>query len=123
MMLLALFQPGPPPAPASAEAACSRNMPPRLRPRIPEPPTRSRSRRLIRSPRSHTSLPGVPGMTIIGSLLFRFQIGWSTAFRRPRRAEARLQPDLRILGSMVKQERRAVDQGPRQVLRADEALL
>src|SRR6185503_7575149 len=45
--------------------ARSRNMVPRLKPNKPEPPTRSMSRRLIPSSRSHRSFPGRPGTMIM----------------------------------------------------------
>src|SRR5438094_367439 len=63
MTLLALPKPGPPYAEPSddfAEASCSWKRLARLTPSRAEPPTRSRSRRVMPS---HVSRPGCPGIT------------------------------------------------------------
>src|SRR2546423_13947211 len=62
MTLLALPKPGPPYAASDdfAEASCSWKRLARLTPSRAEPPTRSRSRRVMPS---HVSRPGCPGIT------------------------------------------------------------
>src|SRR6185437_10245746 len=59
MTLLALPNPGPPAvACAAADAFCKANIWPRLTPRMPEPPTQRRSRRVRPSQVSRETAPG-----------------------------------------------------------------
>src|SRR5436190_786642 len=124
MMLLALPQPGPPMRePVSlADAAWSWSNEPRLMPRSPEPPTRRMSRRVTPRCRSHRSLPADPGTMNIANPLstshsaIRLDASPTAVSSHARYAGRRFQ-------SMVKQERRAVDQRPGDVLGGGQALV
>src|SRR5437773_807709 len=104
--LLALPQPGPPLADSFA-MAWSWKMDPRLRPSTPQPPTRSRSRRVILRFGLHRSVQSSSGILSIIQPVFASVQG------------------CRVMGgkSMIEEEGRIVDERPREVLRAREALV
>src|SRR6218665_1970959 len=95
MTLLALPQPGPPLVmPASTALAFILSSEPRVQPRMAEPPTRSRSRRVLPRWLSQRLRPGCPGIR---------SIVW-----------CRL---------AVEQKGGVIDQGPRQILSGGEAFV
>src|SRR4051812_32869497 len=83
MTLLALPKPGPPYSALTARAAAwSLKKPPRVRPRTDEPPTRSRSRRVMPS---QVSLPGCPGITSMDQhLSWEQRVRWESEAVRKR---------------------------------------
>src|SRR5271157_729329 len=115
MILLAFPQPWAPPvlplvtSAARAETACSSSIEPRLRPSRPDPPTRRMSRRVMPSCGSHRSFPACPGTMIIVSLLVWGSVDRELSYK------ASWLPHC-FSHSMIEQERRAVDQGPGDVL-------
>src|SRR4051812_6465065 len=82
MTLLALPKPGPPYAASDdfAEASCSWKRLARLTPSRAEPPTRSRSRRVMPS---HVSRPGCPGITSMVCHLSAVLQSWQVEKARP----------------------------------------
>src|SRR5207248_9041814 len=79
MTLLALPNPGPSPG-VPADAFCSANSWPRVTPRMPDPPTRNRSRRVTPS---QVSLDAAPGMTSMAGLREAWEGGVESAGSRP----------------------------------------
>src|SRR5271157_1820708 len=111
MILLALPQPGAPPAlppvtsAARAETACSSSIEPRLRPSRPDPPTRRISRRVMPSCGSHRSFPACPGTMIIVSLLFTGLVGLEKGKARMIKIEFSNGTHVRLLPSKPRRDR------------------